>query len=93
MPQRGFTLHGRYNYPQDVSKPVKLDVGPTVPVGIVTYSKLLKPGEESVLDFKMPVVPTADPALLASIDQAGFDQAKAQITAILERHLRPGHVH
>jgi hypothetical protein len=41
---RGFTLHGRYNYPQDVSKPSKLNVDPTVPVGIVTYSDLLKPG-------------------------------------------------
>ena len=84
------TLHGRYNYPQDVTKPVKLKVDPTVPVGIVTYSKLLKPGEESVLDFKMPVVPPADPALLASIGQAGFDQAKAQITHFWNS-ISPGH--
>jgi hypothetical protein len=89
---RGYTLHGRYNYPQDVSKPSRLDVDPTVPVGIVTYSRLLKPGEESVLDFKMPVIPTADPATLAAIDQAGFDRAKAQVTAfwtgILDRGMQ-----
>jgi hypothetical protein len=78
---RGWTLHGYYNYRQEVSKPSKLSVDPTVPVGIVTYARLLKPGEESVLDFKMPVVPTADPATLAAIDQASFDQAKAQVIA------------
>jgi hypothetical protein len=72
---RGFTLHGRYNYPQDVSKPSKLNADTTVPVGIVTYSRLLKPGEESVLDFKMPVVPTADPAAIAAVEQASFNQA------------------
>jgi hypothetical protein len=72
---RGFTLHGRYNYPQDVSKPSKLTVDPTVPVGIVTYSDLLKPGEERVLDFKMPVVPTSDPVAIAAIGQASFDGA------------------
>jgi hypothetical protein len=76
---RGFTLHGRYNYPQDVSKPLKLIVDPTVPVGIVTYSKLLKPGQELTLDFKMPVVPTADPEAMASIEQAGFAGAHRQM--------------
>jgi hypothetical protein len=87
---RGFTLHGRYNYPQDVSKPEKLTVDPTVPVGIVTYSKLLKPGEMWVLDFKMPVVPVADPTVLASIGRAGFDQAKEQITALWNGILAQG---
>jgi len=75
---RGFTLHGRYNYPQDVSKPSKLTVDPTVPVGIVTYSELLKPGEERVLDFKMPVVPTDDAAAMAAIGQTSFDWAYRQ---------------
>jgi hypothetical protein len=75
---RGFTLRGHYNFPQEIGKPSKLQVDPTVPVGIVTYSRLLKPREESVLDFKMPVVPTAAPATLAAINQAGFDQAKTQ---------------
>jgi hypothetical protein len=75
---RGFTLHGRYNYPQDISRPAKLDVDPTVPVGIVTYSELLKPGAERVLDFNMPVVPTDDPAAIAAIGQASFNGAYRQ---------------
>ena len=76
--ERGFTLHGRYNYPQDISKPTKLEVDPTVPVGVVTYSDLLKPGQERVLDFKMPVVPTDDAATIASMGQASFDGAYRQ---------------
>jgi hypothetical protein len=88
--ERGFTLHGRYNYPQDISKPSKLEAGPTVPVGIVTYSRLLKSGEAFVLDFKMPVVPTADPGLQTAIDQAGFEQAKAQTIAFWNKILADG---
>lgn len=76
--ERGFTLHGRYNYPQDISKPTKLEVDPTVPVGVVTYSDLLKPGQERVLDFKMPVVPTDDPAAIAALGRASFDGAHRQ---------------
>jgi hypothetical protein len=80
---RGFTLHDAYNFnhPQDASKPTKLDVGPNAAEGVVTYSQLLQPGEERVLDFKMPVVPTADPAEMTAIEQAAFDTAKAQVTA------------
>jgi len=78
---RGWTLHGYYNYPQEIDKPAKLHVDPTAPVGIVNYSRLLKPGEEAVLDFKMPVVPTSDPATAAAIDQAGFDDAEAKVVA------------
>lgn len=87
---RGWTLHGRYNYPQDVSKPEKLDVDPTVAVGIVTYSRLLKPGEDYVLDFKMPVVPTADSDVLAAIGHALFDTAKAQVTEFWNKILAKG---
>jgi hypothetical protein len=75
---RGYTLHGSYNYPQDVTKPSKLNVDPTVPVGIVTYSELLAPGKERTLDFKMPVVPTADAAAVAEMEKADFDGAHAQ---------------
>jgi hypothetical protein len=87
---RGWTLHGNYNYPQEIGKPGKLRVDLTVPVGIVTYSRLLKAGEESVLDFKMPVVPTADSATLAAIEQAGFDDAKAKIIAFWNKILDQG---
>lgn len=87
---QGWTLHGFYNFPQDVSKPEKLTVDPTVAVGIVTYSRLLKPGEEYVLDFKMPVIPTADAATLSAIDHADFDTAKAQVTEFWNRILAEG---
>jgi hypothetical protein len=76
---RGWTMHGRYNYPQDVSKPSKLRADPTVPVGVVTYSKLLKPGEEYVLDFKMPVIPTADEEAIKALQGAHFEAAKEQV--------------
>jgi hypothetical protein len=80
---RGFTLHDVYNFnhPRDVSKPTRLDLGTNAAEGVVTYSRLLQPGEESVLDFKMPVVPTAEPAEMTAIEQAAFDTAKAQVTA------------
>ncbi len=87
---RGYTMHGRYNYPQDVSKPRKLNVDPTVPVGIVTYSKLLKPGETATLDFKMPVVPTADVNAIAALNQATFEPAKAQVIDFWEEVLAGG---
>ena len=76
---RGFTLHGHYNYPQDISQPSKLLAGPTVPVGIVTYSQLLAPGAERVLEFKMPVVPTSNAAEIAGLTKASFDAAKAPV--------------
>lgn len=87
---RGWTLHGRYNYPQDVSKPEKLDVDPVVPVGIVTYSRLLKPAEEWTLDFKMPLQPTSDAAEQNQIAQLGFEQAKAQTAAFWNEILNRG---
>ena len=64
---RGYTMHVRYNYPQDVSEPKKLNVDRTVPVGIVTYSRMIQPGEEYVLDFKMPVIPTRNADTIAAI--------------------------
>jgi hypothetical protein len=87
---QGWTLHGYYNNVQDVSKPKKLTVDPTVAVGIVTYSKLLKAGEEETLDFKMPVVPTANPATLAAIGSASFDAAKTQVVAFWNKILAEG---
>lgn len=87
---RGWTLHGRYNYPQDVSKPATLDVDPVVPVGIVTYSRLLKPAEEWTLDFKMPLEPTEDAAELKQIAALGFDHAKSQTAAFWNEILNRG---
>jgi hypothetical protein len=87
---RGWTLHGFYNNPQDVSKPRKLTVDPTVAVGIVTYSRLLKPGETYTLDFKMPVEPTSDAAAIQSIDAASFDAFHIQTVTFWNRILARG---
>jgi len=87
---RGYTMHGRYNYPQDVSKPANLKVDPAVPVGIVTYSDLLQPGQESTLDFKMPVVPTADPAAISALEQASFNGAQQQMVDFWTKILAKG---
>ncbi len=84
---RGWTLHGRYNYPQDISKPSKLLVDPTVAAGIVTYSRLLNPGDDFTLDFKMPVVPTAE---MATIRQANLDAAHAQVVSFWNHILTEG---
>jgi len=72
---RGWVLHGRYNYKQDVSKPTQLDVDPTVPVGIVTYSQILAPNATASFVFRMPVVPTADAARLKAIREKSYDEA------------------
>ncbi len=89
-PRPSRTLHGNYNYPQDYSKPAKLDVDPVVPVGIVTYSRLLKPGQSWTLDYTMPVVPTSDPAQIAALQSATFDQAHAATVAFWNRILAQG---
>lgn len=87
---RGYTMHGRYNYPQEIGKPEKLAVDPAVPVGIVTYSRLLEPGAEDALEFKMPVVPTSDAATIAAIDAATFDGAEAQVKGFWNKILAEG---
>jgi hypothetical protein len=89
---RGFTLRDstRDMHPPDLSKPAHLFVEPETPVGIVTYSTLLPPGAQRTLDFKMPVVPTADPQILSDLDQTGFDAAKAQIIAYWNNILSAG---
>jgi len=87
---RGFTLHGRYNYPQETDKARKLNVDETTPVGIVRYSKLLRPAEEWVLDYRMPVVPTDDADVMAHIDAAGFDASLAQVKSFWKNILSSG---
>jgi hypothetical protein len=87
---RGYTMHVRYNYPQDVSEPKKLNVDRTVPVGIVTYSRMIQPGEEYVVDFKMPVIPTRNADTIAKIRDSSFDQARAQIIDFWNQILAEG---
>ena len=77
-------------HPPDLTRPAHLNVEPETPVGIVTYSSLLAPGAQRTLDFKMPVVPTADPQILSDLDQTSFDAAKAQIIAYWNNILSAG---
>jgi hypothetical protein len=80
---RRFTLRepGSALKPVDVLYLTDLNADPTTPIGIVTYSRLLKPGEKWTLDFKMPVIPNADPSVISAIDDASLDAAKAQAIA------------
>ncbi|MGB0080925.1 MAG: hypothetical protein WBP90_05305 [Terracidiphilus sp.] len=89
---RGFTLRDSYRdmHPPDLTRPAHLNVEPETPVGIVTYSTLLAPGAQRTLDFKMPVVPTADPQILSDLDKTSFDAAKAQIIAYWNNILSAG---
>lgn len=89
---RSYTLRDRYRnlHPPGIGQPAHLNVEPETPVGIVTYSRMLKPGETATLDFKMPVVPTADSATIAAIDRAGFDATKAQTIAYWNNIVAPG---
>lgn len=76
--------------PREIERPTALHLSETTPVGIVTYSRVLKPGESWTLDFKMPLIPTADPFAIADIDQTGFDEAKAQVTDFWNRIFAQG---
>ena len=78
---RSFTIRKNWSEPnpQYVLGVTHVDAGPTTPVGIVTYARELKPGETWALDFKMPVIPTADPFAISAIDDASFDAIKARI--------------
>ena len=89
---RGFVLRDRFSAlnPPELEKPVQLNVEPETPVGIVIYSSMLEPGEEWSLDFKMPLVPTADADAIKQIDLAGLDDAQAQATTYWARILKDG---
>ena len=80
---RGFVLRDRYSAlnPPELEKPVRLGVEPETPVGIVMFSSMLQPREEWSLDFRMPLVPTADSDAIRAIDMVEFDAAKASVTA------------
>ncbi|MCL5266666.1 MAG: hypothetical protein M1469_01005 [Bacteroidetes bacterium] len=72
-PNRMMTLETLYNYPQNL-KPRRMLVLPTTPVGIVNYMVILKPGQERILDFKMPYTPIpAGSPLVKELRDARFD--------------------
>jgi hypothetical protein len=65
--------------PQYVLGVTHIDATPDTPVGIVTYARTTHPGETWTLDFKMPVIPTADPFVISAIDSANVDAIEAQV--------------
>jgi hypothetical protein len=79
--ERSFLIRKNWSEPnpQYVLGVTHVDAGPTTPVGIVTYARELKPGETWTLDFKMPVIPTADPFAISAIDDASFDAVEAEL--------------
>jgi hypothetical protein len=80
---RSFTVRKNWSEPnpQYVLGVTHVDAGPTTPVGIVTYARELKLGETWALDFKMPVIPTADPFAISAIDDASFDAIETRTHA------------
>jgi hypothetical protein len=65
--------------PEYVLGETQLNATPTTPIGIVTYARELKPGETWTLDFKMPVIPNADPFVISAIDDASLDAIDGQL--------------
>lgn len=78
---RSFTSRKNWSAPnpQYVLSVTTLNPAPTTPIGIVTYARRLNPGETWTLDFKMPLIPTADPFVIAAIDDASLDAIEAQV--------------
>ena len=80
---RSFTIRKNWSEPnpQYVLGVTHVDATPTTPVGIVTYARDLKPGETWTLDFKMLVIPNADPFVISAVDDASLDAIEAQVHA------------
>ena len=70
--QLSFTLHEDYNKRPDLT-PRALEILPTTPAGVVRYSKMLAPGVDYTLVFKLPVIPVAPGPALTAIENASFD--------------------
>lgn len=83
---RSFTIRKNWSEPnpQYVLGVTRVNPDPTTPIGIVTYARELNPGETWPLDFKMPVIPTADPFVISAINDASLDEIEAQV------HAEPG---
>ena len=78
---RSFTVRKNWSEPnpQDVLAETRLNPAPTTPIGIVTYAREIKPGETWTLDFKMLVIPNADPFVISAIDDSSLEAIEAQV--------------
>ncbi|HTV04178.1 MAG TPA: hypothetical protein VME86_02340 [Acidobacteriaceae bacterium] len=87
--EMSFTLRQFYNRPPDLT-PRVLDILPTTPAGVVRYTKMLAPGEDYVLIFKLPVIPVAPGPELTALENASFDTYHARTVDFWEGILRRG---
>ncbi|HEY1803514.1 MAG TPA: hypothetical protein VGG45_03445 [Terracidiphilus sp.] len=78
---RSFNLRKNWSAPnpQYVLGVTRLDPTPTTPIGIATYARELNPGETWTLNFKLPLIPTADPFVISAIDDANLDVDEPQV--------------
>ncbi len=87
--QLSFTLHEESNDVPDLT-PHKLNILPDTPAGIARFAKMLRPGEETTLDFKLPVIPVAQGPTLDAVEQASFDAYHARVVNFWEGMLHQG---
>ena len=87
--EESFTLRQNYNDPPNLT-PRALDILPTTPAGVVRYTKMLSPGEDYVLVFKLPVIPIAPGPTLTAVENASFDTYHQRIVDFWEGILRHG---
>jgi hypothetical protein len=74
VPDRSATLHRYYNLRPNL-RSRKLDVQPTTPVGIASYSFVIAPRATGSLDFRMPLVPEpASSAAMLALRAASTDE-------------------
>ena len=87
---RSFTIRKNWSEPnpQYVLGVTHIDAGPTPPrQSASSHTRAqLNPGETWTLDFKMPVIPTADPFVISAIDDASFDAIEAQMHGQSRQH-------
>ncbi len=84
-----FTLRQDYNNPPNIT-PRALDILQTTPAGVARYSKILAPGEDYVLDFKLPVIPVAPGPALTAVANASFDMYHDRVVKFWESILHRG---
>jgi hypothetical protein len=87
--QLSFTLHEESNDVPDLT-PRKLNLLPDTPAGVARFAKMLKPGEETTLDFKLPVIPVAPGPALDAVEQASFDEFHGRVVNFWEGMLHQG---
>lgn len=87
--ERMLTPKQFYNIQID-NTPRPLHIFPTSLVGMVNYNKILAPGEERTLTFRMPLIPVSEGAATKHILDADYDQTLAATIHHWEGILREG---